>query len=80
MGKINNKLANAVYWRLFGLFVPMIGFLFTKNHAAYRYFHASAEQFLNQNAILKIMGDANIKNLQAKNFLLGAITLLTGEK
>ncbi len=71
------RFGDLVYLRII---VPVVGFLFSGNYAAYKYLNQTIEQFPYGDRFCKILKQMGYKNIQAHPLLGGVATIYVGEK
>jgi demethylmenaquinone methyltransferase/2-methoxy-6-polyprenyl-1,4-benzoquinol methylase len=79
-GKPDNALWRALFFTYLRLCVPVLGFVFCRNAAAYAYILESLQHYPAQNGVAARMRELGMQNVRIVNLLGGMMSINYGEK
>ena len=79
-GKPDNPIWRAIYFSYLKLFVPLLGWVFCRNAAAYAYILESLKHYPAQRGVAEKMRELGMQNVRIVNFLGGVMSINYGEK
>jgi len=60
--------------------IPLLGYLLTRNRAAYMYLPESTQAFMTPDQLASIMRSVGLKDVSYRRFMLGTMAVLTGRR
>lgn len=79
-GKPDNRIWRAIYFSYLKLFVPLLGWIFCRNAAAYAYILESLKHYPAQRGVADKMRELGMQNVRIVNLLGGVMSINYGEK
>lgn len=79
-GKPDNRVWRACYFGYLKLFVPLLGWIFCRNAAAYAYILESLKHYPAQRGVAEKMRGLGMQNVRIINLLGGVMSINYGEK
>jgi demethylmenaquinone methyltransferase/2-methoxy-6-polyprenyl-1,4-benzoquinol methylase len=79
-GKPDNRIWRAIYFSYLKLFVPLLGWTFCRNAAAYAYILESLKHYPAQRGVAEKMRELGMQNVRIVNLLGGVMSINYGEK
>ena len=79
-GKPDNRIWRAIYFGYLKLFVPLLGWIFCGNAAAYAYILESLKHYPAQRGVAEKMRQLGMQNVRIVNLLGGVMSINYGEK
>ena len=75
-----NRLVKLFYLLFSRTFIPLVGFLFSKDKKAYKYLQKSAEEFPSGESFSQILKSCGFKNVHIMPLMLGASSIYVAKK